>query len=444
MSAPIDLCERVLDRVDPGVEAEVTVTTGTDALTRFATGFIHQNVADAVRRIHLRVAVDGRVAEADTTVADGQALDDLVRSALDAAALQPVDPGWPGLAPPAEAPRVDHWDDATATAAPNERAERVGNFVGAADGLETAGFCSTEGIAVAFANSAGQRLTGRTTSAQLDGIARTDTSDGSGRTASVRLADLDGTAVGAEAAQRAHDAEGATDLEPGSYEVVLSPSCVVNLLSFLAIYGFNGRAVEEGRSFVRLGETQFDSAISVVDDITHPMAVGVGFDAEGTPKSRVDLVQGGVTTSIVHDRRTAKALGGQSTGHAVPGAGAFGALPANLVLEPGSQSAEQLLAGVGRGLLVTDFWYTRVLDPRTIVVTGLTRNGVWLIENGEIVRPVTNLRFTQSFVDALAPGAVRGIGSDLTLVGGATFGFGAYAVPSLHLAAWNFTGGAKG
>jgi predicted Zn-dependent protease len=99
---------------------------------------------------------------------------------------------------------------------------------------------------------------------------------------------------------------------------------------------------------------------------------------------------------------------------------------------------------VERGVVVTDFWYTRILDPRTQVVTGLTRNGVWLVEDGRVVRPVTNLRFTQSFVDALAPGAVRAVGSDLTLVAGGTFGIGAYAVPSVHLAAWNFTGGARG
>jgi predicted Zn-dependent protease len=138
---------------------------------------------------------------------------------------------------------------------------------------------------------------------------------------------------------------------------------------------------------------------------------------------------------VVHDRRTAKALGSESTGHAVPGGGAFGALPANLVLDAGTATPRELVASIGRGLLVTDFWYTRVLDPRTIVVTGLTRNGVWLVEDG---------RFTQSFVDALGPAAVKGVGSDQTLVGGATFGFGADVVPSLHLAAWNFTGGAKG
>ena len=124
-------------------------------------------------------------------------------------------------------------------------------FVRAADGLETAGFCSTEGTEVAFANSAGQRATGRSTKAELDGIARTGTSDGAARAASARLADLDGSVAGSEATRLARDAADASDLEPGTYEVVLSPSCVVNVLGFLAIYGFNGRAVEEGRSFAR-------------------------------------------------------------------------------------------------------------------------------------------------------------------------------------------------
>ena len=440
----LDTCERVLALVGTDAEAEITVTAGTEALTRFATGFIHQNVADAVQQVHLRLALDGRVAEASANQTDDDALARLVRSTADAARLQPVDPGWPGLAPPADAPAVDHWDDATAAAEPAERAERVGAFVTAADDLETAGYCSTEGVSIAFANSAGQRLSGRTTGATLDGIARTGSSDGSSRASSVRLADLDGTVTGLEAVRRARDSADATDLPPGSYEVVLSPSCVVNMLTFLALHGFNGRAVEEGRSFARIGESQFDEAISLADDVSHPMATGVGFDAEGTPKRRVELVRAGVTSGLIHDRRTAKALGTESTGNAVAGAGPFGALPANLVLEAGSASEDELVGGVERGLLVTDFWYTRILDPRTQVVTGLTRNGVWLIESGRVQRPVTNLRFTQSFLDALGPGQVRGVGSDLTLVGGAVFGIGAYVVPSLHLAAWNFTGGAKG
>jgi predicted Zn-dependent protease len=440
----LETCERVLALVGTDAEAEITVSAGPEALTRFATSFIHQNVADDARALHLRVSLDGRVAEATANQSDDESLARLVRTTLEAARLQPVDPNWPGLAPGAAALAVDHWDDATAGAEPGERAKRVGAFVDAADGLETAGYCSTTAGHVAFANTAGQRLSGRTTMAELDGIARTGTSDGSARAASVGLADLDGTELGRKAARRARDSADASDLEPGRYEVVLGPSCVVNILSFLALYGFNGRAVEEGRSFAVLGEGQFDDRISLTDDVTHPLAAGVAFDSEGTPKRRVELVRAGVTSSLVHDRRTAMALDQESTGHAVAGAGTIGAIPANLVLEPGSSSADDLVGGIGRGLLVTDFWYTRILDPRTQVVTGLTRNGVWLVEDGRIVRPVTNLRFTQSYLEALSPGNVRAVGSDLTLVAGGTFGIGAYAVPSLHLAAWNFTGGAAG
>jgi predicted Zn-dependent protease len=172
MSDLLDTCERVLRLVGTDAEAEVTVASGTEALTRFATGFIHQNVADAVQQVHLRLALDGRVAEATGNQTDDGALSALVRSTMDAARVQPVDAGWPGLAPSADAAAVDHWDDATAAAEPAERADRVGAFVASADGLETAGFCSTEGIEIAFANSAGQRASGRTSGATLDGARR--------------------------------------------------------------------------------------------------------------------------------------------------------------------------------------------------------------------------------------------------------------------------------
>jgi predicted Zn-dependent protease len=258
----------------------------------------------------------------------------------------------------------------------------------------------------------------------------------------VRLADLDGAFVGGRAAGKARDASEPTDLEPGRYEVVLEPDCVANILSFLLFAGFNGKAVEEGRSFAEVGEAQFDPLINLREDVTDPETLGIPFDIEGTPKEPFDLVRDGVTSGLLQTRRTAKAAGVESTGHAVEGGAAYGALGANLVLTPGARSTEQLVAAIERGVLVTDFWYTRILDPKTQVVTGLTRNGVWLVEDGRIVRPVTNLRFTQSFLDALGPGNVRGLSSDraLLLAGWDSI----YLVPSLHLASWNFTGGAKG
>ncbi|MGH2429828.1 MAG: PmbA/TldA family metallopeptidase, partial [Candidatus Limnocylindria bacterium] len=176
-----EIAERVLSRVGTDAEAEITVTAGTESLTRFATSFIHQNVADEARAVSLRLSLDGRVTSASANQTDDDALDRLVRSATDAARLRPVDPGWSGLAPPAAAPSVDHWDDATAAADPASRAQRVRAFVDAAGGLETAGYCATEGVMTAFANSAGQRLSGRATTAAMNAIARSGTSEGSGR-----------------------------------------------------------------------------------------------------------------------------------------------------------------------------------------------------------------------------------------------------------------------
>jgi predicted Zn-dependent protease len=439
-----EAAERVLSRLPEGAEGEVRIEVGREALTRFAQSFIHQNVSDDVTRISLRVSLEGRIASASRTQTDDAALTDLVDSAVDAARLQPEDPGWPGLAPRGEAPDAEHWDQPTADAGPDRRAATVRAFVDAADGLETAGYCASDAVLSLFVNSAGQRLSGRVTRAVVDGIARTATSDGSGRMASASLLALDGGAAGGDAARRAREASDPGDIDPGRYEVVLEPGCVTDLLTFLAMHGFNARAVEEGRSFARVGETQFDEQISLRDDIADPISIGLPFDVEGTPKRRLDLVREGVTSGLVHDRRTARALGAESTGHAIEGGAEWGALPANLILSPGSLTRDALVGAVERGLLVTDFWYTRILDPRTQMVTGLTRNGVWLIEDGRITRPVRNLRFTQSYLEALAPGAVRGVGSDVTLVPGGAFGLGAYGVPSLHLASWNFTGGARG
>src|SRR5262249_51746796 len=156
-----------------------------------------------------------------------------------------------------------------------------------------------------------------------------------------------------------------------------------NLLSFLDVFGFNARAVAEGQSFARLGAAQFDPAIGLCDDATDALSTAPPYDGDGTPRRRVDLVTAGVTTGLLHDRRTAAAAGTTSTGHAVLGAQDMSPFGTDLRLAPGSGGTITDLAGrIRRGLLVSDFWYTRILDPRTTVVTGLTRNGVWLVEDG--------------------------------------------------------------
>lgn len=435
---PIDQCEQVLELVGTRAEAIVSATAGVSALTRFANSSIHQNVAEDASSLFVKVIVDGRYASASTTQTAPDALRRLVDRTIEAARLRPPDPEWPGLAPATAAPSVEHWDDETADASPDARAAVVKAFVDAGGGLEAAGYCSTSGLTVGLANSAGQRLAGRHSAATINGIHRTGTSDASATASSVRLVDLQGDVAGADAAGRARATAEGTDLEPGTYEVVLSPSCLANMLQFLAYAGFNAKAFLDGTSFAHLGEEQFDERVSIWDDATDPRTLGLPFDNEGTPKRRVDLVSGGVTTNLVHDRRTAGLAGAESTGHGL-GQETAGAYPANLFFGEGGAgtTADDLVRGMERGLVVHDFWYTRILDPKTQVVTGLTRNGVFLVEDGRISRPVRNLRFTQSLVAALGRGKVRAIAGDARLVEG-------MHVPTVHLGAWNFTGGAKG
>ena len=438
MTDPRDRCQALLEAVGSRGAAEVTTHAGRSALTRFANSHIHQNVATDDVWTRLKVCVDGRQAASTSTRAELD-VEGLVERTLEAAALRPVDPDWPGLAPPAPLPGVDHYDRATAEAEPVERAEVVRRFLDAAGpDVKGAGFCDTEGGITAFANSDGHSASGRASRARIEAIARTATSDGRGWQASQRLGDIDGAATGRVAGGKARDGADALDLEPGRYEVVLEPACVADICDFFSWYGFNAKSHAEGQSFVHLGEVQLDPAISVVDDPTDPRALSVGFDAEGTPKRRLELVREGVSVALAHDRRTAAAAGTDSTGHGVPGGESWGPICDDLFLVPGPHTLEELVASVERGLLVTELWYTRILDPKTQVVTGLTRNGTFLVEHGEVVGAVRNLRFTQSYVEALAPGNVLGVGSDqrLTVPGP--------CVPSLRLASWNFTGGAQG
>jgi predicted Zn-dependent protease len=444
---PAAVAASVLDRVTslaPDAGAEVQVSAVETGLTRFANSAIHQNVAETTLVVRLRVVRDGRWTVATSNRSDVDGLDRLVRSTIDAAAVVPVDPEFPGLSPVAPLAVAGNWDEPTAAAAPADRAELVAEFVGAAAGLTAAGFVQTSAERAAYANTAGQRLTGRCTAATVDGIAKLGTWDGAGTRASVRLGDLSGAAVGAAAAAAARAAADPGDLAPGDYEVVLSPSCVADVLMFLARDGFSGRRVNEGRSFARVGEAQFDRGVNIAEDATDTLSPSLPFDVEGTPRRRTELVVAGVTSGVLHDRRSAAAAGTTSTGNATPGSIMWGPMVSDLRLAPGEGGTiGDLTAGMRRGLLVGDFWYTRILDPRTTVVTGLTRNGAWLVENGEIVRPVRNLRFTQSYLDALGPGRVLGVGAEL----GTTidrYSGGLYAVPPLRLASWHFTGNAAG
>ena len=461
MTEMLDIASQIIDLVRaqaPAAEAEVLAELDTLALTRFANSMIHQNVAESTPHVSLRLHLDGRTGAGSSTLTSPEALAALVDRTIAATRLSPADPTWPGLAPAAPVLTSGTVDPAVAAATPEDRAALVRAFVDAAGGLTTAGYSRTRLVEGAFANSAGQSVSGATTEIAMDGIARTASSDGVARLASAYLKDIDGAVLGARAATKARAADGAIELPPGQYEVVLEPTAVSDVLSCLVMFGFDGKAVNEKRSFLAPGEAQFDPSITIVDDAVSAGICGFAFDSEGTPKARTPIVTKGVTDGPVHDRRTAAIAGTTSTGHASnESRGWVDAVAGNAVIEPAGAGAPitevdspaadsavaALVAGVTRGVLVTDHWYTRVLDPRTLVMTGLTRNGVWLIENGQITQPLRNFRFTQSYPQALAPGAVLGIGSHAVTLP-YPYGRISLRVPALHLASWNFTGGASG
>ncbi len=441
-----------------GSDVEAAADRHRLALTRFANSVIHQNVAEDVTTVRLRINHDGRTASGSATVADASAVRSLVERVVDAVKLAPLDPGWSGLASSAPSGPAHAVDRATADASPADRADVVRAFVDAAEGLETAGYCRTNHWTGAFANSAGQVVSGEAAECGVSGIARDRGSDGAARHAPLHFGELDGAALGARAAAKARASMDAIELPAGRYEVVLEPTAVVDILESLAVAAFNGKAVNERRSFARVGEAQFDPAITLVDD---PLSVGFGYDDEGTPRRRLTVVDRGTTLAVTHDRRSAAEASTSSTGHGSAESVSWGPIGGYLTMSPAGDGREvatevagpsadssvmALIAGIERGVLVSDFWYTRMLDPRSLVITGLTRNGLWLIENGEITTPLRNFRFTQSYAQALMPGNVRAVGRVATPTPGDTYSpvSPRWTCPALHLGSWNFTGGASG
>ncbi|GAB4081675.1 TldD/PmbA family protein [Modestobacter muralis] len=451
MTADLDgLATAVLDQVraqaGPDAQATVRVEQAALALTRFADSAIHQNVADERVTVHLQLTVDGgRTATAATTRSRPGALADLVAATLAAARLRPRDPDWPGLGTPAPLTSAGSFDPATAEASPAERAAGVAAFVEAAGGLSTAGFVQTASLTTVLADTAGRHLRGATTSATGDGIARLSGADGVARAMTGRLADLDCAALGARAATKARAGVDGVPVDPGVYPVVLEAAAVTDLVAGLVSGQFNGKAVVDGTSGLRLGEQQFDPAVTLVDD-PHT-GVGLPFDSEGTPTGRTELVRDGVPVGLTTDRRVAAALGRTSSGHGSDVGSTWGPVAGDPALSAGAGgTVDELVAGLDRGLLVSDLWYTRAVDPKRSVWTGLTRNGVWLVEGGQVVAAVSTLRFTQSYLEALAPGAVT-VGSVVEgqptrLMG--PMGHNRVAVPALRLADWNVTGNAAG
>lgn len=422
-------------------EAEALVSADNSALTRFANSEIHQNVAETNVRLSLRFVRGKRVAVLATGRTDADGLRALVEDAGRIAALVEESADWTGLPEPAPVNLVaGAWSAGTADASPELRASAVRDVIAAADaaGVMAFGSFSTGVETIAIANSKGIGVAEARTASQLLAVTMGD-DDGTGyaEVASVDASTIDGGAIGREAAEKARRSARPVSLEPGDYPVVLEEYAVVDILDYLGYLGFSALAVEEDRSFFEPGKRVGSDLVTIRDDARDTAGSPSSFDYEGVPTAPVTLIDRGVCGSVVHDSATAARAGVRNTGHALPAPNTFGPFPLHSQMAAGTTPRAELIRGLTRGLLVTRFHYTNAVHAKLAVLTGMTRDGTFLVENGEIVGPVRNLRFTQSYLDALA--AVEAVSSERKLLRSG-FGFGSVLVPALRIGSWRFTG----
>ena len=464
-AAALALADEVLGRAlrIGATEAEVLVAAGDSALTRFANSEIHQNVAERSVSVNLRYVVGNRIAVVSTGKIDPDGLRQLVHRAAAIARSCEELPDWAGLPGPSgaangPAPALDPaaraaslanaaittggsataWADATANATPELRAEGVRAVIAAADavGVTAYGSFATDAESVAVANSAGIRAAERRTSSQLLTVHMSpDGGTGYAEAVSLDASTIDAAAIGREAAAKARAMDRPVSVPAGDYPVVLEEYAVVDITDQLGYLGFSALAVQEERSFVEPGRRIGSDLVTIVDDGSDVDGLPMAFDYEGVRKQRVPLVEDGICREVVYDSQTAARAGRVSTGHGLPAPNPWGPFPINAVMSAGSTPRDELIGGLERGLLVTRFHYTNVVHPKLAIITGMTRDGTFLVEGGKIVGPVRNLRYTMSYLDALA--GVSAVSRERKAIKGF---LGAAVVPALRIDGWTFTG----
>jgi PmbA protein len=420
-------------------EAEALVMAEDAALTRFANSQIHQNVAESNVVVNLRFVVGKRVGVASSGRTDDEGLRRLAANAAAIAGVVEELEDWSGLPGPTTAHDVAAgYSAGTAASSPESRADGVRQVIAAADeaGVTAYGSFSTGTETVAVANSAGARQAGTRTVAQLLTVSMgPNGGTGYAESTAVDATSIDAAAIGREAAEKARATANAVAIEAGDYPVVLEEYAVTDILDMLGYLGFSALAVQEERSFFEPGRRIGSDLVTIVDDGQDPAGLPMWFDYEGVAKQRVPLIDAGLCQHVVYDAQTAGRDGVVSTGHGLPAPNPYGPFPLNMVMAAGTSTREDLIGGLDRGLLVTRFHYTNPVHPKLAIVTGMTRDGTFLVEGGRIVGPVRNLRYTQSYLDALA-GTVGVARERKTLRGF----LGGVVVPAVRLEGWTFTG----
>ncbi len=413
MSEALELAERAL-RAAEGDEALALVHRESSGMARFAGLEVHQPTLIENEVVELQVVRDGRLGVAGGNRTDDEGLRALAERAAEAAESAPADPDFPGLAPPADLPEVEGYDEETASLGAEDQARLAAAAIDSSE-LDLYGFFTSGTTELALASSTGLVASQPMTDVAVLTLAAVDGASGYAERTSWRRSEVDPGQSAAEAVERAKHTQGAVELEPGSYRAVLEPYAFAELLLYFGYDAFGALGLLEERSYAfgRLGERVFDRRLSFADDALDPRGLPKAFDFEGSPKQRVQLVEDGVLRGVVWDRMTAKRAGGgqETTGHAPPSSARhWGPLPFALSVAGGeAESTEELAELVGDGIYITRLHYLGIVNPREGVVTGMTRDGTFRIRGGKIADPLVNLRFTVTVPEFLAelPGLTR-------------------------------------
>ncbi len=424
-------------RLSDAEETEVHIDEISDAVTRFANNAIHQNVAERGLTVSIRTVVDGRTARATTNRTDEDSLRSAIQTSLSLAHSQPKDPRLLPLPGRQRYARVSRFVPATAALRPEDRARAVRRVcnLAAKRGQTAAGIFSSGMMQTAIVNSRGLFAAYRQTRAEFSVTLQEGNAASWAKANFPDVRALDPFELAQRASGKAHRATSARELAPDSYTVILEPAAVLDLVGFL-FYDFAATALEDRRSCLneRMGKPVFGKNITITDDVYHPLQLGAPFDGEGLPRRRVLLVDRGVPKNLVYSRRAAKQSRKKPTGHGFPLPNEDGEAPMNLVFSGGRSSIEEMIASTRRGLLVTRLWYIREVDPYEKVLTGMTRDGLFLVENGRVTSAARNLRFNQSILEMLRN--VELLGPAVRATGEEAFEM---VVPAMKVRGFHFT-----
>ena len=447
-----DIFERI-KKFSTADEVEVYVSGGRSALTRFANNTIHQNVADENHAVSVRSVFGGHTARATTNKLDEESLRRVVQAAENLSKVQQPNPDLlpmtQGKEPPGTVP--SRWFDETRSVGPQERAAAVDKIVEVAkrEQLVTAGIFAVSESMEALFNSRGLARHHQQTSSEISVTMLAADSSGWQKANSPEVRNLNAVALAEVAASKARQSAAPRELAPGKYTVILEPAAVLDLVGFM-FYDFGGLALLDQRSFLnnRVGTKLFGENISIQDDVGHPLQSGSPFDGEGVPRQTVKLVEKGVVKNLVYARATAEKMKKSElatklaeihpTGHGFLLPNEIGEAPLNVVFagpEKGSaKTIDEMVASTERGVRVTRLWYIREVDPYEKILTGMTRDGTFYVENGKVRYGIRNFRFNQSLVELLSK--VEAFSVPVRASGEESFDM---VVPAMKVRDFNFT-----